>query len=181
MTDKKWILYFYLHLFYKISTCLLTMDDFYIFKYRKFISAIKYPIFSIRFACPTDYNPYFNQKFLPLIPWTLRNVMAYLVDFHSNLKKMTFLSNGNSLNIDFQGTEGLSRNLVSTLLPYFNWSLSKSYLPLWIGSILKMWNSIWQIKSEFSTFTFIYSSKSPHVYLPWMTSTFLNTGSSYLP
>jgi hypothetical protein len=48
MTDKKWILYFYLHLFFKISTCLLTMDDFYIFKYRKFISAIKYPIFSIR-------------------------------------------------------------------------------------------------------------------------------------
>jgi hypothetical protein len=35
--------------------------------------------------------------------------------------------------------------------------------------------------SEFSTFTFIYSSKSPHVCLPWMTSTFLNTGSSYLP
>jgi len=50
--------------------------------------------------------------------------MAYLVDFHSN-----FLSNGNSLNIDFQGTEGLSRNLVSTLLPNFNWFLSKSYLP----------------------------------------------------
>lgn len=48
MTDKKWILYFYLHLFFKISTCLLTMDDFYIFKYRKFISATKYPIFSIR-------------------------------------------------------------------------------------------------------------------------------------
>ena len=37
------------------------------------------------------------------------------------------------------------------------------------------------VKSEFSTLTFNYSSKSPHVYLPWMTSTFLNTGSSYLP
>jgi hypothetical protein len=47
-----------------------------------------------KFACRTDSNPYFNQKFLPLIPWTLQNVMAYLVDFHSNLKKMTFLSNG---------------------------------------------------------------------------------------
>jgi hypothetical protein len=33
---------------------------------------------------------------------------------------LCFLSNGNSLNIDFQGTEGLSRNLVSTLLPNFN-------------------------------------------------------------
>jgi hypothetical protein len=43
--------------------------------------------------------------------------MVYLVDFHSNLKKMTFLSIGNSLNIDFQATEGLSRNLVSTLSP----------------------------------------------------------------
>jgi hypothetical protein len=45
-------------------------------------------------------------------------------------EKMTFLSNGDSLNIDFQGTEGLSRNLVSTLLPNFNWSLSQSYLPV---------------------------------------------------
>jgi hypothetical protein len=136
MTDKKWILYFYLHLFFKISTCLLTMDDFYIFKYRKFISAIKYPIFSIRGG-----NSYSGINWN--IPWTLQNVMAYLVDFHSNFKKMTFLSNGNSLNIDFQGTEGLSRNLI------------------------KMWNSIWLIKSKFSTFTFIHSSKSPHVYLPW--------------
>jgi hypothetical protein len=48
MTDKKWILYSNLHLFFKISTCLLTMDDFYIFKYRKFISATKYPTFRIR-------------------------------------------------------------------------------------------------------------------------------------
>ena len=70
-----------------------------------------------KFVCPTDFDPYFNQKFLPFIPCTLRNVMAYLVDFHSNFYKITFLSNGNSLNIDFQGTEGLSRNLISTLLP----------------------------------------------------------------
>jgi len=48
MTDKKWILYSYHHLFLKIITCLLSMDDFYIFKYRKFTSASWYPIFSIR-------------------------------------------------------------------------------------------------------------------------------------